>query len=99
MHQVRDFLNFLDYIVATFWGFTLVEVVPVIATEGLSFNILSSLSEFIKILFAIAGLIYLVFRLIHFVKMSKINVQIRNQELKKLEGENFKAKWNNEFLK
>jgi hypothetical protein len=88
MQQVREFLNFLDYIVATFWGITVVEVIPILASNGLSFEILGSLSDLIKFLFSIAGLVYLVFRIIHYVRISKINVLIRQQELKKLENEN-----------
>jgi hypothetical protein len=98
MHQVREFLNFLDYVVATFWGITVAEVVPLIAADGLSISILSSLSDLIKVLFSIAGLIYLIFRLLHFVKMSKVNVSIRKEELRKIERENFKYKWHDEFI-
>jgi hypothetical protein len=99
MHQVREFLNFLDYIVGTFWGITLVDIAPTLLSNGISIGILSDLSEFIKILFAIAGLIYLIFRLLHFIRMSKINVSIRYEELRKLERDNFKYKWDDEFLK
>ena len=98
MQQVKDFINFLDYIVATFWGFTLVEIIPVVVTGGLFPNMLSSISDFIKVLFAIAGLIYLIVRLIHFVRMSKINLEIRKEELYEKQNANFKNKFNKEFL-
>jgi uncharacterized membrane protein YecN with MAPEG domain len=88
MQQIREFLNFLDYIVATFWGITVVELIPILASNGLSLDIMTSLSDLIKLLFSVAGLIYLFFRIIHYVRMSKINVAIRKQELKKLEREN-----------
>ena len=98
MQQVKDFINFLDYIVATFWGFTLVEIIPAVVTGGLFPNMLSSISDFIKVLFAIAGLIYLIVRLIHFVRMSKINLEIRKEELYEKQNANFKNKFNKEFL-
>ena len=99
MQQVRDFFNFLDYIVATFWGITLIEIIPIIVSNGITTGIMSNLSELIKILFAVAGLIYLIFRLVHFIRMSKINVAIRREELRKIERENFPSKWNDEFIK
>jgi hypothetical protein len=97
MHQVKEFLNFLDYIVATFWGITVVEVVPILATNGLSIDIMTSLSDLVKFLFSIAGLIYLVFRLIHFIRMSKINIEIRKEELYEKQNANFNSKFKNEF--
>ena len=98
MHQVREFLNFLDYIVATFWGFTLIEVVPIVTGGNILPEIMSSLSDFIKVLFSIAGLIYLIFRLIHFIRMSKINIEIRKEELYEKQNANFRDKFKNEFL-
>tara|TARA_R110000796_G_scaffold152197_1_gene268705 strand:+ start:101 stop:406 length:306 start_codon:yes stop_codon:yes gene_type:complete len=99
MHQLKDFFNFLDYIVATFCGITLVEVLPVLATNGITSSLTSSISELISTLFAFVGLIYLAFRCIHYVRMSKINVAIRKEELKKIERENFPWKWEDEFIK
>ena len=99
MQQVREFLNFLDYIVATFWGFTLVEILPAVAAGNIFPEMLSSVSDFIKVLFSIAGLIYLIVRLVHFAKMSKINIDIRKEELYEKQNANFKNKFSNEFLK
>ena len=99
MQQLKDFFNFIDYIVATFWGITLVEIVPVLAANGIMHGLMSSVSELISTLFAFAGLVYLVVRLIHYIRMSKINLAIRKEDLKKIESDNFKAKWNHEFIK
>jgi uncharacterized membrane protein len=99
MQHLKDFFNFIDYIVATFWGITLVEIVPVLASNGIMHGLMSSFSELISTLFAFAGLIYLVVRLIHYIRMSKINVAIRKEELKKIESDNFKAKWDHQFIK
>jgi hypothetical protein len=50
-------------------------------------------------MFLIAGFVYFIFRIINFVKLSKINIDIKRQELRKLERENFPADWNDEFIK
>ena len=99
MQQVREFLNLLDYIVGTFWGFTLIEVVPSVISSGLFPSALSGISDFIKVMFSIAGFIYLVVRLIHFIRMSKINVEIRKEELYEKQNANFKQKFENNFNK
>lgn len=98
MQQIKDFLNFLDYIVATFWGFTVIEIMPLLTSGSASLTVLNSVSEFIKVLFAIAGLIYLIVRLMHFIKMSKINIDIRKEELEEKKNANFYKKFNNEFI-
>ena len=99
MQQLKEFFNFIDYLVGTFWGITLVEVVPVLAANGIKSSLMSSFSELISTLFAFAGLVYLVVRLIHYIRMSKINVAYRKEELKKIERENFPWEWNKEFIK
>ena len=89
MQQLKDFFNLVDFLVGTFWGITLVEIVPVLAANGLINGVISSFSDLTNTLFAFAGLIYLVVRLIHYIRMSKINVAIRKEELKKIKHENF----------
>lgn len=98
MQQIKDFLNFLDYIVATFWGFTVIEIMPLLTSGSASFTLLNSVSELVKVLFAIAGLIYLVVRLIHFIRISKINLEFRKEELQEKKNANFYKKFNNEFI-
>ena len=89
MQQLKEFFNLVDFLVGTFCGITLIEIVPVLAANGLFNGVMSSFSDLTNTLFAFAGLIYLVVRLIHFIRMSKINVAIRKEELKKIKHENF----------
>jgi hypothetical protein len=89
MHQIKEFLSFLDVIVGTFWGFTLIEVIPLVS---LGTGVLSSIDNIIKILFALVGLIYTTVRMIHFIKISKINRDYRNEELREKKIINYQLK-------
>ena len=99
MQQVKAFLNFIDFLVGTFWGLTLVETIPFLLNNNLIDDTTSKLTKIIQLMFLIAGFVYFIFRIINFVKLSKINIDIKRQELKKLERENFPANWNEEFIK
>jgi hypothetical protein len=81
MQQIKDFLNFLDIIVGTFWGFTMMEVVPLLVSGGGSAAFLSSASGFVNLLLAIAGLVYLIMRAWHFYRMSILHWAYRREEL------------------
>jgi hypothetical protein len=94
MNQIKDFLNLLDFIVGTFWSMTIVELIPVLSSGTV---ILNSFDNALKILFSLVGLIYLAFRLIHFIRMSKLNIEFRKQEIIEKERLNFYKKWGDEF--
>jgi len=68
MQQIKDFLNVLDFLVGTYWSITMLDVLPIIFSGQISTQILSSVSGVVNLLLAIAGLIYLVVRLIHFIR-------------------------------
>jgi len=98
MQQIKDFLNFLDIIVGTFWSFTMFEVLPLVISGQITVTALSSFSGFLNILVSIAGLVYLVARTIHFLKMSKLHIQLKKEEIIEKQNANFYAKWNKEFI-
>lgn len=79
IQQVKDFLNFVDIIVGTFWGFTLMEVVPVLSTG--TTIVFTQLDNVIKVAFAFVGLIYTIIRMLHFIKKSKQDLRFREQEI------------------
>ena len=99
MQQVKAFLNFIDFLVGTFWGLTLVETIPFLLNNNLIDDTTTKLTKIIQLMFLIAGFVYFIFRIINFVKLSKINIDIKRQELRKLERDNFPANWNDEFIK
>lgn len=96
MQQLKDILSFLDIVVGTFWGFTVMEVIPLV-TSGTTI-VFTQVDNAIKILFALVGLIYTIVRLIHFYKISKLNREFRKQEVIEKENANFYHKWDKEFL-
>lgn len=96
MHQIKDILNYMDMIVGTFWGFTLLELVPLLSTG--TTIVFTQLDNVIKILFAFVGLIYTIIRMLHFIKKSKQDLLYREQEIIEKQNANFRKKWNDEFL-
>lgn len=98
MQQIKEFLNFLDVLVGTFWSITLLDLYPLLMTGQLTNTALSSISGFVNLLLAIAGLVYLVLRIIHFFRMSKLNIEFKRQEIIEKKNANFYKKFKDEFL-
>lgn len=98
MQQIKEFLNFLDILVGTFWSITLLDLYPLLMTGQLTNAALSSISGFVNLLLAVAGLIYLVLRIIHFFRMSKLHIEYKRQEIIEKKNANFYKKFNDEFL-
>jgi hypothetical protein len=95
MQQFREVLNFVDLIVGSFWGVTIVEIIPIISSG--STMVFTQVDDVIKITFAFVGLIYALVRLIHFAKISKLNRDYREQEIIEKKNTNFYKKWEKEF--
>lgn len=96
MQQLKDLLNVFDVIVGTFWGVTLMEIIPVLTTG--TTIVFTQLDNVIKIAFAFVGLIYAIVRLYNFIHMAKLNLDYRKQEIIEKQNANFRKKWNDEFL-
>jgi len=97
MQQIKDFLNFLDVLVGTFWSFTMMDIIPIIFSGQITSQLLSSVSGVVNLLLAIAGLAYLVVRLIHFIRMSKLHIQMKKEEIIEKQNSNFYKKFTKEF--
>lgn len=98
MHQIKEFLNFLDLVVGTFWSLTIMDLYPIIFSGQITFSSVANLSTFVNLLLAIAGLVYLIFRIIHFVRMSKLHIEFKRQEIIEKKNANFYKKFHDEFL-
>jgi len=98
MQQIKDFLNFIDIIVGTFWSMTVLDLYSVLFSGQITISVLSDISTFVNMLLAIAGLIYLVVRIVHFVKMSKLHIEYKKQEILEKKNANFYKKFTDEFL-
>ena len=97
MQQIKSILNFIDIVLGTFWSITLVEVMPLL-TSGTTI-VFTQVDNLIKILFSLAGLVYLIFRIINYWHMSKLNREIKRLEIYRLSNENLIVKFGEEFLK
>lgn len=94
MNELKDLFNYLDYVVATFWGITVYDILPQIGTGEL----INSIDGVIKTLFALVGLIYAVARLVTYIVMSRLNSKYREQEIIEKENSNFYNKFHEEFI-
>lgn len=94
MNEIKEFFNYVDYVVATFWGITLYDIAPYLGSGAL----MSSVDGIVKFLFALVGLIYAIARLINFITMARLNKKFREQEIIEKENSNFYKKFNDEFL-
>ena len=103
MHQIKTFLNFVDIAMGAFWSVTFIELLPIVYSGPAL--ILSDIDNVIKLLFSIAGLIYLLLRIQHYYKNTKLDREIkaidlisRQEELSKKDLV-FLKKFYEEFLK
>lgn len=90
VNQLKDFLNVMDMIVGTFWGVTLLEIIPILSTG--TTIVFTQLDNVIKVAFAFVGLIYAIVRLINFFQMAKLNLDYRKQEIIEKQNANNKNK-------
>ena len=91
---------------ASICGFSLYSLVPNFIEFGLSIKSIHDLVEIVQLVAGIAGVVYLLVRIadLYYSVVNKkvsnlIDNKIKMEELKKIERENFPAKWNEEFIK
>lgn len=60
-------------------------------------NFLATFDGFVKMLLSIAGLVYLVVRITHTIKMNKLNQRYREEEIKEKQNDNFYKRFNKDF--
>lgn len=98
MQQIKDFLKLLDFIVGTYWSITMMDLIPMVFSGQITITALSNISTFVNLLVAIAGLVYLVVRTVHFIRMSKLHIESKKQDIIAKKQANFYNKWDKEFL-
>jgi hypothetical protein len=103
MQHIKSFLNFIDIVLGAFWSITFIELLPVVYSGPAL--VISEVDNFIKFLFSIAGLVYLVVRILHYYKNTKLDRELkaidlitRQEELSKKDLV-FLKKFYEEFLK
>tara|TARA_R110000782_G_scaffold219806_1_gene307088 strand:+ start:579 stop:935 length:357 start_codon:yes stop_codon:yes gene_type:complete len=109
----KDTIKLTTDAFASICGISLYSIVPNVVDSGITVSSVKDFVELVQLLAGIAGVIYLIVRIIDLYiaicnkkisdKMDNMTKEteykIKVEELKKLECDNFVAKWNNEFLK
>jgi len=98
MQQIKDYLNFFDIVVGYYWSFTMYDLIPMMFSGQITITALSNISTFVNLLVAVAGLVYLVVRTVHFVRMSKLHIESKKQDIIAKKQANFYNKWDKEFM-
>jgi len=75
MQQIKAFFNLLDIFFGTAWSVMVMDTLPLL-TSG-STIVFTQADNFMKLLFSIAGLIYLVFRIHHYHKNTKLDRDLK----------------------
>lgn len=105
MQQIKDFLELIkDILAGTVWSYSIFEIIPliplfpVILAGETDFSFLGNTSVLVNVLVALAGLVYLILRIVHFWRMSSLNIRFRKEEIIEKENSNFYRKFNKEFI-
>ena len=95
MVKIKSFLIGFDYLSLSLSGYTTIDLIQLAISGN---NILSTFDGFVKLLLSIAGLVYLVVRIVHSIKMNRLNQRYREQEVIEKESHNkFNRRFNKEF--
>lgn len=86
----------LDIIFGTIWGFTLVDLIPLILLSNTN-QLFANLDNSIKVMSAFVGLVYFAFRIYFYYHKSKNEIEYLKQQTKELEIKNIQTE-NANFL-
>lgn len=75
---MRQILSILDKLFIGIWGFTLIDLIPFASTEPFS-----EIDSTIKTIMAVAGLVYFCITIPHKIRMQKIELKLKKEELSK----------------
>ena len=94
MHYVRYVFSCLNYIGYCLWSFSTLNFLEQILNDNFNFK---SINSFLSAMAAVVALIFAVFKLLAYIRDSKIRSKMLEQELIAKENDNFYKKWNHEF--
>ena len=86
MHHFKEIIHFLDYTFAIVWGVTVYDL-AIAVNIG---TVFSTIDNIIKLAFAFIGLVYTAVRLHHYYHISKLDREIKKEQLEKITKENDK---------
>jgi hypothetical protein len=94
MGSLKAIINFFDIFFITIWGFTVIDIMPLLVVKG-GYDIFNSVDSSIKVASAFVGLIYFSCRIYFYVHKSKNEVLIQKQQIREMEIKNNKMDLNN----
>lgn len=94
MHYVRFVFSTLNYLGYCFWSFSILNFAEQILNDNFNFK---SINSFLSACAAVVALVFAVFKLLAYIRDSKIRSKLLEQELLEKQNSNFYKKWNHEF--
>lgn len=91
MVKIKAFILSADFICLTASGYSFIDIINTLISGNLD---LAGIENFIKLLFSMAGLVYLCVRIYHFTKKSSLERELLEEEIIAKQNENHK---NNQY--
>lgn len=95
MHYARFVFSIINYVGYCFWSFSVLNFAEQILNDNFNFK---NINSFLSACAAIVALVFAIFKLMAYVRDSKIRSKMLEQELIEKQNNNFYKKWNQEFL-
>lgn len=94
MHYLKFIFNVINYIGYCLWGFSTINFLEQLLNDNFNYK---NINSFLSACAAIVALVFAIFKLLAYVRDSKIKSKLLEQELIAKENDNFYNKWNHEF--
>lgn len=94
MHYLKFIFNAINYIGYCLWGFSTINFLEQLLNDNFNYK---NINSFLSACAAIVALVFAIFKLLAYVRDSKIKSKLLEQELIAKENDNFYNKWNHEF--
>lgn len=94
MHYLKFIFNAVNYIGYCLWGFSTINFLEQLLNDNFNYK---NINSFLSACAAIVALVFAIFKLLAYVRDSKIKSKLLEQELIAKENDNFYNKWNHEF--
>ena len=95
MVKVKAFLLGADFVVLSISGYSFIDIISIFFSGNLA---MSSIDNFIKLLFSMGGLIYLCVRIYNNITMGRLDRKYKEQEIIAKQQENHKNNTYKQFI-
>jgi len=94
MHYLKFVFNAINYVGYCLWGFSTINFLEQLLNDNFNYK---NINSFLSACAAIVALVFAIFKLLAYIRDSKIKSKLLEQELIAKENDNFYKKWNHEF--